>query len=126
MTSAVSNSQAVVTGSVNSGAFSISPWILAILLCIGLIRLFKMVQIPAWKALIPGYNLWILSGIIKLPPLSILLWLVPFANVIYSIVFMARLAKAYNRGFLMTILLIVCSPIAVFIMGYSSKTKYIG
>lgn len=124
MTNSVSSPHAIV--GVNSSFSNLLPWILLILFCAGLIRLLKMAGKEGWKAIIPGYNLWVLSSIIKLPPLSILLFLVPYVNVIYTIVFMAKLAKAYRRGFLMTVLLIICPPIAIFMLGYSSKTKYVG
>lgn len=115
--------EATTGGSDGIGIFMLLYMILQF---ISMVRLFKVANVPIWKAFIPIYNIWTLAKIVKLPGLSIICFCIPFVDVIYNFIFMSKLSNAYNRGILMTIALIVFYPIAIVILAFSSKTEYVG
>lgn len=53
---------------------------------------------PGWAAIIPIYNLYILLQIIGRPGWWLLLYLIPFVNIIISLITAIDLAKAFGKS----------------------------
>ena len=120
---------AVATNGFDSflSGMSVFMYIICITLSIiAMYRLFKMAGVsPAWKAVLPLFNVITLLKVINMRWWTIIFMFIPFINFIYYMVFSYKLAKSYNRGFGMTLALIICPPVAMLIMAFSSKTKYV-
>lgn len=99
--------------------------IIIIIQIISLFRLFRKAGVPCWLAIIPICNFWTMAKLLKMRGWTIIFFAIPFIDIIYSIRFYYKMAKAYNRGVLMTLALVICPPVAMLIMAFSSKTKYV-
>ena len=99
--------------------------IIVIIQIISFFRLFKKAGVSGWLAIIPICNLWTMAKLLKMRGWTIIFFAIPFIDIVYSIRFYYKMAKAYNRGFGMTLALIICPPVAMLIMAFSSKTKYV-
>lgn len=76
-----------------------------------------------WEAIIPFYNLVVLCQIVGLSGWFLLLFLVPFVNLIFSIYLLHRISKSFGHGAGMTILQILL--IGQFIIAFG-KSQYVG
>lgn len=100
--------------------------ILAIVVLIGGWKVFEKAKKPGWAVLIPIYNIWVLLEIVGRPAWWLILFFVPFLNVIASIVVALDLAKAFRKDVLFAILgLMLFSPIGILILGFGDA-KYHG
>ena len=88
-------------------------------------RIFIKAGVDRWKAIIPIYNTIVLHQIVGLHPLIMLLYLVPIVNIIVYIMMCFKLAKAFGKGLLFTVGLIVLNPIFMIILSFSNA-KYQG
>ncbi|MBN1694657.1 signal peptidase I [candidate division WOR-3 bacterium] len=98
--------------------------IIIIYLIIGLLMLISMWKIytkagkPGWAAIIPIYNLIVLLEIVDKPLWWIILMLIPFVNIVISIIVTVELAKKFGQsvGFAigMIIIPIIFYPILAF------------
>ncbi|QOW09276.1 hypothetical protein Q73A0000_02335 [Kaistella flava (ex Peng et al. 2021)] len=72
----------------------------------------------AWAAFIPIYNTIVLLDIVKKPIWWFILLLIPFVNIIFSIIIADRLSKFFGKDILMTILLVVLSFIGLPLLAF--------
>jgi uncharacterized protein DUF5684 len=86
-------------------------------------RVFTKAGQEGWKAIIPFYNLYVLLQIVKRPGWWLLLFLVPIANLIVSIVVYNDLAKAFGKDVGYTLLLLFLPFIGFPMLGFGSA-KY--
>lgn len=61
-------------------------------------KLFVKAGQPGWASIIPIYNIYILLKIVCRPSWWLLLYIIPFVNIIVSIVVTLDLAKRFNKG----------------------------
>lgn len=87
-------------------------------------RIFEKAGEAGWKSLIPIYNTYILLKIVGYSGWYLLLFFVPFVNVVFYIVVAYKLAKAFGYGIGMTILEFIAG-IGLLIMGFGDA-KYLG
>ncbi len=64
----------------------------------GLWKTFVKAGKPGWAAIIPIYNVIVLLEIVKRPLWWVVLFLIPFVNMIIAIVVCLDVAKWYGRG----------------------------
>lgn len=83
-------------------------------------KVFVKAGQPGWAAIIPIYNLVILCKIAGRPVWWIILLLIPFVNIIASIILSLDIAKAFNRGTGFAIGLILLGFIFYPILGFGS------
>lgn len=105
-------------------AAGMATGIIIIYLIIGLLMLISMWKIytkagkPGWAAIIPIYNLIVLLEIVDKPLWWIILMLIPFVNIVISIIVTVELAKKFGQsvGFAigMIIIPIIFYPILAF------------
>ena len=75
-----------------------------------------------WPALIPIYSTYILLKVIGRPGWWLLLFLIPFVNVVIYIIMMNDLSKSFGHGVGFTLGLLFLSIIFVYILAFGSST----
>ena len=115
------------------GAMLIVYIAVAVLMVIGMWKMFAKAGRPGWGAIIPVYNLYLLVEIAGKPwwffLIMILGGFIPFVGPIVSLVFtilvMIGLAQSFGKGTGFTVGLILLQPIFILILGFGSA-KYLG
>ena len=75
-----------------------------------------------WPALIPIYSTYILLKVIGRPGWWLLLFLIPFVNIVIYIIMMNDLSKSFGHGVGFTLGLLFLSIIFVYILAFGSST----
>lgn len=79
---------------------------------------FTKANKPGWAALIPIYNLYVLTQIVGRPWWMLLLLLIPFVNIVVGVVLCLDLAKSFGKSTLfgvgIALLGFICIPILAF------------
>ena len=100
------------------------------LLCLAIIvliiasiwKVFTKAGHPGWAALIPIYNLYILLQIAGRPGWWLLLYLIPFVNVVVAIMVAVGVAKAFGKDAGFGVGLALLGFIFYPILGFGSAT----
>jgi hypothetical protein len=87
--------------------------------------LFAKAGRPGWEAIIPFYNVWVLLRIVGRPGWWLILFLIPFVNLVIWIIVALDLAKSFAKGVGFAIGLIFLDFIFVPILGFGSA-EYAG
>ena len=98
--------------------------IFAVLVIAGMWKIFTKAGKPGWASLIPIYNLFVLLKIVGRPGWWLILFLIPFVNVVILILVNMDLAKSFGKspfvwGFLLLTLL---NAIGYILLGFGSAT----
>ena len=97
-----------------------------ILTVIALWPVFRKAGKPGWGALIPIYNSYLLVKIAGLHGATILLYLIPIVNFVFSIIVAVKVAAAFGKGGAFGFFLLwLLALIGYLIIGYGSA-RYIG
>ncbi len=64
----------------------------------GMWKTFEKADKPGWAAIVPIYNVIVMLEIVGRPLWWIILFLIPLANLVVSIIVFNDLAKAFGRG----------------------------
>lgn len=91
-------------------------------ICIVLIaaqwKIFEKAGKPGWASIVPIYNIIVLLEIVKKPTWWVILFLIPFVNIVILAIVCIQLAKAFGKGtgfgIGLLLLSIVCFPILGF------------
>ena len=71
-------------------------------ICVALIagswKAFVKAGLPGWAAIVPIYNMYLMWQMTGKPILWFILLFVPFANLVFGILLMIEVAKAYGKG----------------------------
>ena len=87
----------------------------------GFWKIFEKAGHAGWKALIPFYNMYVLTcEIAKKEILWFILLFVPFVGIVASILIMIELARKFGKSELFGIGLAFLSPIFIPILGFGS------
>ncbi len=101
--------------------------ILVLISFAGLYKIFEKAGLPAWKALIPIYNFWVLGTIINRPKWWGLIMIVPGVNLIMYGVYGFHLARAFKKRMDKDLLLASLMPYLYFAyLGFNKDIKYFG
>lgn len=89
-------------------------------------KLFEKAGEKWWYALIPIYYNWIMMkiGMNKAHPLFLLLYLIPYVNVIFAMIVEFIFIRAYKVSIPMTILYLIIPPIIGLLVAFSNKYQY--
>lgn len=87
--------------------------------------IFQKAGKPGWMAIIPILNTYTLLKIVGRPGWWIVLMLIPFVNLVISIIVMLDLARSFGRGVGFAIGLMLLSPIFVLILAFGGS-RYVG
>ncbi len=121
------------TTSVDGGALAavlVIYWlvllIVFILAIIGLWKTFAKAGKPGWAAIVPIYNIIVMLEIINRPLWWIILFFIPFVNIIAYIIISLDMAKAFGKSAAFGIFgLWIFSVIGYLMLGFGSA-KYVG
>ncbi len=98
----------------------------AILAIVGLWKIFNKAGYSGWKAIIPFYNLSVLCTIAGRPGWWWILFLIPFVNIVVSLVVAMDLAKAFGKSQVFGIVALwLFSVVGYLILGFGDA-KYSG
>lgn len=95
---------------------------LAIILAVivGMWKMFAKAGQPGWAAIVPIYNIYILTKIVGRPWWWLIMMLIPFVSIIFAIIMMIDLAKSFGKGTGFGIGLAFLTPIFIPILGFGS------
>lgn len=99
-------------------------FIVIVILLVALWKTFEKAKRPGWNAIIPFYNIYVLLGIVKKPGWWLILYFIPFVNIIVHLVVALRLSKAFKRSDAFGIICLWLFPIIGFIVLGFSESKY--
>ncbi|HHH55205.1 MAG TPA: signal peptidase I [Bacteroidetes bacterium] len=107
---------------------------IGIIIIIGLIvlmiasfwKLFEKAGKPGWAAIVPIYNTVVMIEIAKKPIWWIVLMLIPYVGVIWSIWVLNLFVKAFGKGEGYTVGIIFLPFIFLPMLAFSDDTEYIG
>ena len=98
-------------------------WLAIIVVMIaGFWKVFTKAGHPGWAAIIPIYNLYILTKIAGRPWWWMLLFLVPIVSFVIAIILSIDVAKAFGKGTGFGVGLALLSPIFYCILGFGDAT----
>lgn len=109
-----------------SMTFMLIALVFIVVVVVAIWKVFVKAGKPGWAAIIPIYNIWVLLEVVKRPGWWLLLFFVPFVNIVINIIIGIDLAKVFGKdaifGFFLNVLL---APIGQLILGFGSA-KYTG
>ena len=125
------NDGGAVAGGLIAGLFGLVFAVVALALVVVMIasmwKIFDKAGKPGWAAIVPIYNIIVLLEIIEKPIWWIVLFFLPFANVVAAVLIDIELAKKFGKDALFGIGLLLL-PIVFFpILAFGSaryKTSY--
>ena len=86
----------------------------------GLWKIFTKAGQPGWAAIIPIYNVYILLKIVGRPTLWLVGFLIPIVNFVVTILVTIDLAKAYGKGLIYAIGMLLIPFIFFPLLGFGS------
>jgi len=86
---------------------------------------FKKAGQEAWAAFVPIYNIYVLMKVVGRPGWWLLLYFIPFVNLVILIIVMIDLAKSFGKGGGYAVGLIFLFWIFGMILGFGSA-QYVG
>ncbi|MES2761269.1 MAG: S26 family signal peptidase, partial [Bacteroidota bacterium] len=101
--------------------------ILVLISFVGLYKIFEKAGLPAWKALIPVYNFWLVGTIINRPKWWGLIMIVPGVNLIMYGVYGFHLARAFKKRMNNDLIAAALMPYLYFAyLGFNKNIKFFG
>lgn len=104
---------------------SILSLAVAVLGIVAMWKIFEKAGEPGWAAIIPFYNLYVLFKITWGNGWKFLFLLIPFANIVFAIITVVKLAKAFGKSGGFAVGLIFLSIIFYCILAFDQST-YLG
>lgn len=97
-----------------------------VLLAIALWGVFKKAGKPAWGGFVPIYNIYLLVKIAGYHGALVILFFIPIANIVVSIIVALGVGRAFGKGGAFSFFLLwLLSVIGYFVVGYGSA-QYVG
>ena len=101
--------------------------ILVVVSFVGLYKIFEKAGLPAWKALIPVYNFWLVGELINRPKWWAFIMLVPGVNLLMYGVYGFHLARAFKKRNTNDLVYASLVPYLYFAyLGFNKDVKYFG
>lgn len=108
------------------GLGSICWLVFVVLIIAGFWKTFEKAGKPGWGAIIPIYNIYLLCEIAGKPGWWVLLYFIPFVNIIVSLLVMIDVAKAFGKDTLYGVVLLwLFNAIGFLLLGFGDA-QYIG
>lgn len=98
--------------------------IFAVLVVVGMWKVFTKAGKPGWASLIPIYNIYVLLKIVGRPGWWLILFLIPFVNLVILILVNMDLAKSFGKSAFLWgfVILTLFSAIGYILLGFGSAT----
>ena len=105
------------------GASGFIGLVFAVLIIVGVWKVFTKAGKPGWASIIPLYNIYVLLEIVGRPGWWLLLFFIPFVNIIIAIIVNIDLAKSFGKSVLVwgVLLLTIFSAIGYILLGFDSS-----
>lgn len=92
---------------------------LAILEVVALWKVFTKAGEPGWASIIPFYNTYVMTKIAGYNPVLFLLFLVPLVNIVFAIMVMLGIGRAFGKSTGWSIvMLVIFNAIGMLILGF--------
>ncbi len=125
-TTLLQNDDGGIVGALFGGIYCLCWGAFAILVVAGLWKVFTKAGQPGWAAIIPIYNIYIMTQIIGRPWWWLLLLFVPIVNIVVSIIMAIDLAQSFGKDAAYGVLLLwLFSIIGYLILGFGDA-QYVG
>lgn len=108
-----------------SGVIIVLYLAIIILMIVSMWTIFLKAGKPGWASIVPIYNVIVLLEIVGKPWWWLLLFLIPFVNIVFLIIVIHRLSLSFGHEVGFTLGLIFLGIIFLPILGFGSS-KYIG
>lgn len=97
--------------------------VFAVLLIAGIWKVFSKAGKPGWASIIPVYNIYVLLEIVGRPGWWLLLFFIPFVNIVIAIIVNIDLAKSFGKSVLVwgILLLTIFSVIGYILLGFAHQ-----
>lgn len=89
---------------------------------IGVWKTLEKAGQPGWGGLIPIYNLYLLTQVAQKPGWWVIMFFIPIANIVFSILLYNEIAKRFGQGVGFTIGLILLPAIFFMLLGFGNYT----
>lgn len=115
-----------IIGALFGGVGTICWLAFIVLIIAGFWKTFEKAGQPGWAAIIPIYNLYVLCLIAGRPGWWVLLYFIPFVNIIVSLLIAIDVAKAFGKDVLYGVILLwFFQAIGYLLLGFGDA-QYIG
>lgn len=95
--------------------------VIAVVAIVALWKIFTKAGEPGWASIVPIYNTYTMVKIAGYNPLMFLLFLIPLVNIVFGIMVMIRIGKAFGKGTgWSVIMLIIFNVIGMLILGFGN------
>lgn len=110
-----------------AGAGMLIVWLIIIVLGVaGLWATFQKAGKPGWAAIIPVYNVYVLMKVAGRPGWWLILFFIPFINIIFSLIIAVDIAKLFGKSTAFAVIgLWIFSIIGYLMLGFGDA-KYQG
>jgi uncharacterized membrane protein YhaH (DUF805 family) len=108
------------SGNAPGPVFWICEIVFVVLMIAAMWKVFSKAGQPGWAALIPIFNVYIMCKVAGRPGWWLLLFLIPFVNLIIAIIVTIDIAKRFGKGIGFAIGMILLSFIFWPILGFGS------
>lgn len=98
---------------------------IVVFLIAGYWKMYAKAGQPGWAAIVPFYNIYVLIKMVGRPGWWLAMFFVPGANVVFAILLMIDLAKAFGKGGGFAVLLILLPIVGVPILAFGDA-RYVG
>jgi len=112
-------------GAAGATIYVIISLAVGLLVVIGMWLIFSKAGKPGWAAIIPLYNIYVLLQVVGRPGWWLILFFIPFVNLIVGILVFVDLAKSFGKSGGYAVGLIFLSFIFIPMLGFGSA-KYVG
>lgn len=93
-----------------------------IVFIIGVWKTLEKAGQPGWGGLIPIYNLYLLTQVAQKPGWWVIMFFIPIANIVFSVLLYNEIAKRFGQGVGFTIGLILLPAIFFMLLGFGNYT----
>ncbi len=113
-------------GAMVGGTMMLLMLLIMLVVLIGFWKVFVKAGQPGWAILIPIYNCYILLKIAGKPGWWIVLFLIPFVNIVIALLVSISVAKAFGQSAAFgVVLLFLLAGIGYLVLGFG-KYRYVG
>lgn len=108
--------------------FALLVWVFSII--IGLVvlistwKLYEKADKPGWAAIIPIYNVIVMLEIIRRPIWWLIMFFVPFVNIVFSVMMTVDFVKAYGKDTTYGVLSILFPFVTFPMLAFSKNVVY--
>jgi hypothetical protein len=104
-----------------SGMFLLVCLAMIVVAIVGMWKVFEKAGQPGWAAIVPIYNIYVLTQIAGRPAWWIVLFLIPIVNFVVAIILSIDIAKAFGQSAVFGIvLLFLFSVIGYLMLGFGN------